>query len=70
MVLVAGVKEEFRVLDFLHDVASGVDVAFADEERVVFHAVELGPGRRWTGIESRREGTQYLLEQIAANLPD
>ncbi len=41
VVLVAGVQEELRVLDLLHDLAGGVDVALADEDRVVVHAVDL-----------------------------
>ena len=39
--LIAGVQEQLRLLDLRHDLASGVDVALADEDRVVVHAVDL-----------------------------
>src|SRR5260221_8130497 len=41
VMLVTGVQEKLRVLDVLHDLAGGVDVTLADEDRVVVHAVDL-----------------------------
>ncbi|ULJ76189.1 MULTISPECIES: hypothetical protein [Rhizobium] len=34
VVPIARVQEKLRVLDLLHDLAGGVDVALADEDRV------------------------------------
>ena len=41
VVLVAGVEEELRVLGCLDQLASRVDVALADEDRVLVHPVDL-----------------------------
>src|SRR5579864_327128 len=50
VVLVAGVEEQFGVLGLLDDLAGGVDVALAHEDRIGVHPVYLhrhpvGPGR-------------------------
>ena len=42
VVLIPGVQEKLRVLDLLHNLAGGVDVALADEDRVIVHSVDLG----------------------------
>jgi hypothetical protein len=77
VMLVAGVEEELRVLDLLDDLASSLDVALADEDRVVGHAVDLdgdtvGPGSerplaadRDTRVEEQRAaGAGTCLGQL------
>src|ERR1017187_8878816 len=64
VVLVAGVQEQLCVLGLLDELAGGVNVAFADEDRVAIHPVHLhwppvGPGGaerrdRDAGIEEQR----------------
>src|SRR4029078_432389 len=61
VMLVAGVEEELRAVDLVHELAGGVDAALADEDRVVVHAVDLdrnavrpGPERPVAADRDRR----------------
>src|SRR5438309_5458114 len=47
VVLIAGVQEELSVLDLLDDLAGGLDVSLAHEDRVVVHSMDLDGNALW-----------------------
>ena len=57
LVLVAGVEEQLRVLGLLDELAGGVDVALAGEDRGGVHPVHLHRHPRGPGAEAET-GTQ------------
>ena len=68
VVLVARVEEELRVLDLLDDLAGGLDVTFANEDRVVVRAVDLDRDavRPWSEGPLAADRDRGIEEQRAA----